>query len=121
MHRTPPHPTTKDCSASNVINDEVGKLRFKQREEKDIPEKFSYLFSQIPSSGWLGLNINFLIPEAEEQEAHISLILYHFHAPFTFPSPCLGYQTAALKAGSQASFLYLFSGTHIPLWDLGVG
>ena len=39
----------------------------------DLPS--SYLFSQIPSSGWLGLNINFLIPEAEEQEAHISLIL----------------------------------------------
>ena len=60
-----------------------------KKKKKDIPEKFSYLFSQIPSSGWLGLNINFLIPEAEEQEAHISLILYHFHAPFTFPSPCL--------------------------------
>jgi len=39
MHRTAPHPTTKDCAALNVINDEVGKLRFKQREEKDIPGK----------------------------------------------------------------------------------
>lgn len=43
MHRTAPHPTTKDCAALNVINDEVGKLRFKQREEKDIPGKCAVL------------------------------------------------------------------------------
>ena len=39
------------------------------------------------------------------------------HFPLSLPR----FQTAALTSGSQASFLYLFSGTHITLWDVGVG
>lgn len=60
-----------------------------KKKKKGHSRKIQLPISQIPSSGWLGLDINFPIPEAEEQEAHISLILYHFNAPFTFPSPCL--------------------------------
>ena len=58
-----------------------------KKKKKDIPEKFSYLLAKSPQAA--GLDINFPIPEAQEQEAHISLILYHFNAPFTFSSPCL--------------------------------